>query len=190
MLSFVMAVSPGLSGRQDDIVEKCIANIVKGDKQALAQLYEQTHAAVYGFALSILKNQQDAEDVLQDVYLQIWKAAAGYKPAGKPLAWIFTITRNLALMRLREQSRTIAVAPEDWQNVFADEPAVNQEDRLVIESLLDMLSDEERQIVMLHAVAGMKHREIAEILSMGLPTVLSKYSRALKKLRNALKEAD
>lgn len=185
MLTFTMAMPPSQSGRQDDITEAYIKKIAGGDKEALALLYEQTHAAVYGFALSILKNRQDAEDVEQDTYLQLWKAAGSYTPAGKPLAWIFTITRNLARMRLREQSRTITIPTEDWQSMFADEPALDYEDRLVLEALLNVLSDEERQIVMLYTVAGLKHREIAELLNLRLSTVLSKYARALKKLRNA-----
>lgn len=113
---------------------------------------------------------------------------AGYTPKGKPLAWIFTITRNLALMRIREQSRTVTIEPESWQSLFADEPAVTSEDQLVLASLMETLSDQERQIVVLHAMTGLKHREIAELLNLRLPTVLSKYNRALKKLRNVLKE--
>lgn len=190
MLTFIMAVPSGRSGRQDDILEMYLSKIAEKDKEALALLYEKTHAAVYGFALSILKNRQDAEDVAHDTYVQIWKAAVSYQPAGKPLAWIFTIVRNLARMRMREQKRTVAVAPQDWQSMFADKPSVEHEDRLVLLSLLRELSDEERQIVLLHALTGLKHREIAELLQLGLPTVLSKYSRALKKMRSALKEAD
>lgn len=187
MLAFViMTVPPSQSGRQDDTLENCIARIAGGDQDALALLYEHTHAAVYGFALSILKNKQDAEDVLQDAYIRIWNAAGSYTSAGKPMAWIFTITRNLALMRFREQSRTVAVAPEDWQSLFSNEPSVNHEDRLMLASLLETLTDEERQIVILHSMTGLKHREIAELLDLRLSTVLSKYHRALKKLRNAL----
>lgn len=190
MLTFAMVMSPSHSGRQDDIIETYIKKIAESDKEALALLYEKTYAAVYGFALSILKNRQDAEDVLHDTYIQIWNAADSYTPAGKPLAWIFTIARNLALMQLREQNHTVAVSPEDWQNLFVDKPTVNHEDCLVLASILGILSDEERQIVMLHTMTGMKHREIAELLHLRLSTVLSKYNRALKKLRNALKEAD
>lgn len=190
MLAFSMVISPSQSGRQDDMIELYIKQIAEGDKEALALLYEKTHAAVYGFTLSILKNRSDAEDVLHDTYIQIWRAADSYTPAGKPLAWIFTITRNLALMHLREQTRTVTVSPEDWQNLFVDEPAVNHEDRLVLAALLSILSDEERQIVMLHTMTGMKHREIAEFLNLRLSTVLSKYNRALKKLRKAFKEAN
>ena len=102
MLPFV-AVIP--SGRRDGMMEKCITEMAEGDKDALDRLYEETHVAAYGFALSILKNAQDAEDAVHDAYIQIWKASAGYVPAGKPKAWIFTIIRNQARMHLREQSR-------------------------------------------------------------------------------------
>ena len=81
------------------------------------------------------------------------------------------------------------MAPEDWQTVFSDNPAMDQEDRMMLQFLLGILSDEERQIVILHAVSGMKHREIAALLDRGLSTVLSKYNRAIKKLRKAIKEA-
>ena len=190
MFALLMAMSDGSSGEKADVIEDCISRIGNGDKEALAELYRETHAAVYGFALSLLKNKQDAEDVLQDVYIQVWKNAGGYQAKGKPLAWLFTITRNLSLMALRQRGRTVSVAPEDWQTMFADEPEVNHEDRLMLGALMEILSDEERQIVVLYAMTGLKHREIAALLDLGLPTVLSKYSRAVKKLRNALKEAD
>ena len=82
------------------------------------------------------------------------------------------------------------MAPEDWHAAFADRPDLTPEDRLTLESLLTVLSDQERQIVVLHALTGLKHRETAALLELPLPTVLSKYSRALNKLRAALKEAD
>lgn len=182
-----MPLSERPAKRQDGTIEKYIAELARGDRDAMAALYRQTGSAVYGFALSIVKNRQDAEDVLQDTYIQIWNAACRYTPSGKPLAWIFTITRNLALMRLREQSRTVTMAPEDWQILFADEPAVNQEDRMILSSLMETLSDQERQIVLLHAMTGWKHREIAKLLQLPLATVLSRYNRALKKLRNEWK---
>lgn len=190
MFAFAMTVPSSLSGRQDGMTDTCIRKIAAGDQAALAELYEQTHAAVYSFALSILKNRQDAEDVVQDTYIQIWNAAGGYTSEGKPLAWIFTIARNLARMRIRAQSRTVAVAPEDWQSLFSDEPAVTPEDRLLLAALLETLSDEERQILVLHIMTGLKHREIAELLNLQLNTVLVKHSRALKKLRSVLKEAN
>lgn len=190
MLMLFMAASADQSGRSDDILETYIERIGQNDREALALLYEKTHAAVYGFALSVLKNRQDAEDVVHDTYIQVWKGAAAYQPCGKPLAWMFVIARNLARMRFREQSRTMAADLQKWQGQLEDEPSAGWEDRLILLTLLQSLSDEERQIVVLHAMTGLKHREIAALLELGLPNVLSKYSRAMKKLRKAVKEDD
>ena len=185
-----MNLSSGPSGGTDDQVENCILKMAQGEKQGLADLYEKTQGAVYGYALSILKNTADAEDVLQDTYLQLWRAAGSYEAQGKPLAWIFTVARNLALQRLRERKRLVTAGPEDWPEIFAGEAKSGWEDRLTLTLLMETLSDEERQIVMLHAVAGLRHRESAALLGLSLTAVLSRYSRAMKKLRNAWKEAD
>ena len=128
--------------------------------------------------------------ILHDAYLQVWNAAGGYRAQGKPMAWLLTITRNLALSRLREHGRTEPLVQEDWQDHLADAPAVTHEDRMTLEALLSALGDQERQIVTLHALTGLKHREIAQVLGLPLATVLSKYSRALKKLQLAWKEAE
>ena len=125
---------------------------------------------------------------MQDTYLQVSRAAAAYRSQGKPMAWMLTIARNLSLQRMRERERTVAMTPEDWQTQFADRAAFTSDDRLVLEAVLSALGETEREIVMLHAVAGMKHREIASLMDLPLPTVLSKYNRALKKLREAMKE--
>ena len=172
------------------VLDNCIARIAEGDQEALTALYERSRPAVYGFALSILKNTHDAEDVLQDTYLQVWQAAGSYRSHGKAMAWLMTITRHLAYDRLRVRSRTEPLLHEDWQDRFAEIATVTQEDRLTLTALLSALGDQERQIVTLHALTGLKHREIAALLEMPLPTVLSKYSRALKKLQTAWKEAE
>ncbi len=171
-----------------EAAEKCIIAIASGDKEALARLYEDTGAAVYGFALSILKNPDDAADVLQDVYVKVWEAAPAYRALGKPMAWIFTITRNLALMDIRRQNKAWPAVPDSAKEMAPDAPALDTEDKLVLTSLMNTLGEDEQSIVILHAVAGMKHREIAELMDMSLSTVLSKYNRALKKLRSALEE--
>lgn len=183
-----LAESGPRPGYDDDALERSIARIAAGEREALAQLYQHSRTAVYGFALSIMKQRADAEDVLQDTYLQVWQGAEGYRAQGRPMAWLMTIVRNLALDRLRERLRTAELPPEDWQ--LTDDPALTQEDRLTLEALLGQLSDEERQIVTLHAIAGLKHREIAALLKLPLSTVLSKYNRSMKKLQLAWKEAE
>ena len=173
----------------DAALEDCIARIAGGDKDALADLYNRTRPAVYGFALSIVKNAHDAEDILHDACLQVWNAAGGYRRQGKPMAWLLTVARNLALMRLRERGKTQELTDEEWSALPARAPDVTTEDRHVLRAALSVLSEQERQVVMLHAVTGLKHREIAQLLELPLATVLSKYRRALKKL-NLLLEGD
>ena len=86
--------------------EKLIFQMAQGSSDALAAFYEQTKSAVYAFALSILGDAHAAEDVMQETYLRAFAAAARYVPQGKPMAWLLTITKNLALMQLREGKRT------------------------------------------------------------------------------------
>lgn len=170
------------------VLEEYIREIAQGDTGSLAPLYQHTKHAVYGFALSILKNPQDAEDVLQETYLRIHQAACGYHSNGKPMSWIFAITRNLSLMKLREHSKTTDLTDQQWAQLPAKAPSVTDEDRILLQALMQLLTDQERQIVMLHTMSGLKHREIAQLLEIPLATVLSKYHRAIKKLKKHLEE--
>lgn len=175
----------------DSRLEGYIRRIAGGDTQALRALYEETAGAVQGYALSILRHPQDAEDVLQDTFIRVSASAAGYTAHGKPMAWLLTIARNLSLMKLREGARALPVTDEEWERALPPESGASPEDRLVLAAALDALAEEERQIVMLHAVAGLRHREIASLLQLPLSTVLSKYHRALRKLKERLtKEAE
>ncbi len=168
------------------VLDSYIDRIAAGDTEALAFLYRATSASVYGFSLSILKNTQDAEDVLHDSYLAVYSAASAYRSAGKPMAWILTITRNLCLQKLRERKKAADIVPQDWETYLESHKGISEEDKLVITECMNRLSDVERQIVALHAVAGFKHREIASLLHIPLSTVLSKYNRAIRKLKKYL----
>ena len=153
-------------------------------------LYQNTDRTVYSFILSIMKNPQDAEEVMQETYMKIWTSASSYQSQGKPLAWVFTIARNLCYMRFREQKMKADVALEDLAEKEEGEycaPLEQAADRKVLLDALGRISREERQIVLLHAAAGMKHREVAEALQMPLATVLSKYNRSMKKLQELLR---
>lgn len=167
-------------------LEALLARIAKEDKAALGELYERTKAAIYGFALSMSHSPADAEDVLQDTYIAVYSAAANYVSRGKPMAWLMTIAKNLAKMRLRAVKKHLDIAEEDWGRYLTSVPDVSADERMLLQVAMKVLSDEQQQIVMLHAVAGMKHREIARLLDMPTATVLSKYSRAIKKLRIAM----
>ena len=167
-------------------LEALIGGIAAGSREDLAELYRRTRAAVYGLALSYLKNGAEAEDVAQDTFVKVWESAPGYRAQGSPMAWMLTIARNLARMRLRRGGRQVGLEEEEWNAIPADAPAVSPEDRQVLQTALAALGEEERQIILLHAVTGLKHREIAALMELPLATVLSKYHRGLKKMRAQL----
>ncbi|MCI8268682.1 MAG: RNA polymerase sigma factor [Lachnospiraceae bacterium] len=171
--------------------EELLNRVGTGDSEAFRQLYHNTDRTVYSFILSILKNPQDAEEVMQETYLKIWTSAASYHSQGKPLAWIFTIARNLCYMKFRDQKRQADMGLDELNGEETGEvclPLENLADAMVLRSALEILKEDERQIVLLHASAGLKHREIAADLQMPLATVLSKYNRAIKKLKQYLRE--
>ena len=171
-------------------LEALLSGIAAGSREDLAELYRRTRAAVYGLALSYLKNGAEAEDVAQDTFVKVWAAAPSYRPQGKPMAWLLTIARNLALGRLRTAARSQDLSDAQWSAFSTESDTLTADDRTVLGAALGRLSDEERHIVVLHAVCGLKHREIAQFLGLALPTVLSKYHRSLKKLKTILEGDD
>lgn len=114
-----------------------MAGLAAGDRESLAQLYHRTRAAVYGLALSILGSGHDTEDVTQDTYVTAWEKCHLYRPQGTPMAWLLTITRNLARMKLRDRGRTQDLGEEQWHAIPAQSPSVTPEDRAVLEAALN-----------------------------------------------------
>lgn len=170
------------------IDETLFYRIRAGEKDAFCELYRQTCSAVFSYTLSLLRNQEDAEDAMQETYLKIRAAAHLYRPMGKPLAWIFTIARNICMMKFRQQKHYAAVSFEDVREKPDCSQIEDREDRIVLETAFQVLSADECRIIMLYAVAGLKHREIGELLQIPISTVLSKYHRGMKKLRIELEE--
>ncbi len=166
-------------------LEFYIIQTAKGDREAFSDLYRATYKSVYGFILSITKDTHVAQDILHDVYLKVFKHASSYEMRSKPLAWIYTIARNLSLMKMREGKRSYENVVS-FHNEFSSEDTAQALDRIVLETAINSLSSEDAAIVMLHAVAGFKHRQIALIMNLSLPAVLSRYSRALKKLKSII----
>lgn len=169
-----------------ELDENLIIRMAGGDGDAFRDLYSQTSGAVFGFALSILKNRQDAEDVMHDAFIKAYHGAVSYIPRGKPLAWMMTIVKNLSYNKLK--AGRISEDISQYENLFSPEEDTGTLDRIVLKKAMEILSFEERQIVILHALTGMKHREIGQMLEMPTGTVLSKYNRAIRKVREELED--
>ena len=159
------------------------------NEQAISETETKYGSYCRSIVYGILQNGADTEECINDTWLRAWDAIPPQKPA-RLSAFLGRIARNLALMKLRERARTQDLPQEDWASFAIDSHDVTTEDRTVLTAALSTLSDEERQIIMLHVTAGLKHREIAQLLELPLSTVLSKYRRALSKLKQKLEVGD
>jgi len=194
MLLFTFVVGDGAfespTYKKLNIDEGLFSRIGMSDMVAFDELYQITERTLYAYALSLTKNHEEALDLIQETYVKVLSAAHLYKPMGKSLAWLFTITKNLYLSQLRKDKRLIYMEDQQLSNDSRFSYITDPEDKMVLEAALQHLTDEESQIVLLHAVTGMKHKEIASNLGLGLSTTLSKYHRAIKKLRLHLEEKE
>ena len=134
---------------------------------------------------NILSDRADSEENVNDTYLHAWQAMPPQKPAILS-AFLGKIARNLALMRLRKaENKNISFDElfhvEDPHNAYRE-----TENHMVLDKVLRLLTDSERQIVMLHALSGLKHREVADLLDILQATAISRYNRALAKLRASM----
>ncbi len=179
----ICTMAADLIRSRDEQAELLLERMALGDVSAMGELYELISKDVYAYAYSKTANRADAEDAAHDTFLQIWKSAPSYKPQGKPLAWIFTIEMNLLRVQFSRASRLVfldeTIQDKASDDNFTDE-VINKE---FLGQILLSLGEEEREIISLHIVSGLKHREIAKLLGKPLSTVLSKYNRAIKKLQ-------
>ena len=187
MLAALSVQTTEEEARRRGELEQLLLRTGQGDREAFARLYSLTRDGVYALALSLLHDAHEAQDIAQDTFVKVWESAPAYRPQGSPMAWLLTVARNLARTRLRQGGRQVGLDEEAWNAIPATAPDVSPEDRQLLQEALARLSPEERQIVLLHAAAGLKHRETAQLLELPLSTVLSKYHRGLKKMRALMK---
>jgi len=190
-LSVVVPENTDCNNHKKLIIDEAIfSKIAANDMAAFEEFYRLTERTVYAFVLATLKNHDDALDVVQDTYLKIRAAAHLYKPMGKPMAWVFTIARNLSISKLRFKQKNDSIEITDMENDLNFSYITEHDNRLILQTALQILNSEETEIILLHAVSGFTHREIANNLEMKLSTVLSKYHRGLKKLKKYLIEQE
>jgi RNA polymerase sigma-70 factor, ECF subfamily len=170
--------------------------IAAGDEAAFAQYYDRIGDALYGLACRLLGDTKEAEDLMQDVFVQIWRKAAQYDSGkGSPFAWSVTILRTRAIDRLRRRYRKDALilrvnpgkeAEEALDERSAQEPWL-RERRLRLRSALLALPDEQREAIELAFFDDLSHQAIAERLAQPLGTIKARIRRGLLRLRDQLR---
>ncbi len=166
-----------------------LIDLQNGNTEALSELYNRLAKNIYSLAFQILKNKEDAEEVLQDCFIKLNENVARFNPkiAG-PRAYIYTIARNQALMRIRKrQSRPVKAdtAFEDFSFISSDK---NLDDKIVLQAALDRLEPAEAELLKAAFFLGYSHGEISKMKNIPLGTVKAKIRRSLIKLKDYLGE--
>ncbi len=171
-----------------------LARVAKKDAEAFGEFYERTSPVLFSVAKSILIDAALAEDVLQEVYLQIWEKAEVFDPAlGKPISWAIALTRNKCLDRLRSGKRR-AAALEQFAE-FAEKDASDlgvpsvevKEVADIVKQAMAVLSDKQREAIELSLLRGLPHPEVAEVMQAPLGTVKAWIRRGVIEIREKLK---
>jgi len=171
-----------------------IDKIADGDQSALTTLYDSTSRLVFGLILRVVSDRATAEEVLLDVYTQIWRQAGSYDlKRGAPLAWMMTIARTRGIDRLRSSKADLTREPlETSSEVTATTPSpedasVASERGRLVRSALETLSAEQREVIELAYYSGLSHSEIALRLNQPLGTVKTRTRLGMMKLRDTLR---
>lgn len=160
--------------------------VQNGDESAFEILYNETYRGVFSFVYTIVQNYQDAEDIMQDTYIKIRRYAQSYTIGGNVVAWILQIAKNLAYDFQKKNNRKINVENMD---IFPIQQSMISEDNLFVYQIINkFLSLKDRQIVILHIIYGLKNKEIAKLLDIPMGTILWRYNKAMKLLREKIQE--
>lgn len=169
-----------------------IEQIAVGNEQALSDLYDATLNKVYGVAIRIVGDTMLAEDVVTDVFLDVWNNAGRYdQKRGRPITWLLTICRNRALDEYRRESSALrkleaAAVGESPEDVDAPDALLESvEAGHAVHALLATISTDDRQLIALAFFRGLSHQQIAELTQLPLGTVKSRIRRALNTLGEA-----
>ena len=166
--------------------------IAAKDEAALAQLYDRYRVILFGLLMRILNNREEAEDVLQEVFLQVWRKAADFDESrGRPFTWLVTLGRSRGIDRLRTLASRERVA-EAGAREAADEisdaaaDALRSEQRGLVSDALAKLPDEQKRTIMLAYFDGLTQSEIATRLGAPLGTVKTRMRTGMLRLRELL----
>ena len=178
-----------------------IADLCEGDETALAPLVEKYKRMVYRLAMQITKNHADADDVMQETFIKVYRSIRTFRKDAAFETWLYRIAVNEALnfvkRRERQRESTLETASEaDYEAItryraqLANDPHVHAEKaelRHHVTEAVNSLSLKHRTVVILHEFEGLTHAEIASILNCSEGTVRSRLHYARKKLRTLLK---
>jgi RNA polymerase sigma-70 factor (ECF subfamily) len=176
-----------------------LARVVKGDQQAFSQLYNHSSTLLFTLAVRILGNHEEAAELLQDVYLEVWRKVSRYDVGrGTPIAWLVTLTKSRAIDRLRARASRDHRATNSLEAGTAAQVAdpgpsaletqADQELRIAVATAVAGLPQAQQQAIELAYYEGLSHTEIAARLNQPLGTVKTRIKLGMSKLRESLQQ--
>lgn len=172
-----------------------LRQVAQRDHGAFAVLYDRMAGLLYSIAIHMLADPREAEEVVQDVFLQIWNKAGTFNlELGNPLAWMLGITRNRCIDRLRSRQRRSKVFDEAVDETEVEmttaAPAaaadLSGEEQAAVRKAVEALPPDQQQAIAMAFFGGMSHQEIADALREPLGTVKARIRRGMLKLRESL----
>ncbi len=176
-----------------------IAQFIAGCSASYEELIRRYETKVHNLALRLTRNAEDAEEVLQDVFVTVFRKIDGFEGKAKFSSWLYRITVNAAFMKLRKRKQDQAVAIEDllpqmenrgfveYSSGGADTQAFSHEIRERIEAAIAKLPDEYKAVFILRDIDGLSNKEVGKILGLSVPAVKSRLHRSRLMLRRRLK---
>ncbi len=169
-----------------------LQRVADGDRSALQDVYLRTSAKLYGVCLRIFPEPEDAQDVLQDAFINIWQKAGTFDPArASPITWLVTLTRNRAIDRLRARGKRVMMPLDVAAEIADDRPDAEQclishqaDERIV--ACIETLHKDDATLIRTAFFDGSTYADIAVRASQPLGTIKSRVRRALMKLKACL----
>lgn len=174
-------------------LKEALAETARGNRQSLERVYAMTSGKLFSTILRIVRRRDRAEDILQDVYVMVWRRAGRFDPdKGSPISWLCAIARNSALNDLRRSGRDQEIPDDDFPEVAdtkvlaADDWLCAAEDSAALEKCLEELRADHRRSIKMAFFEGFSHSELAEKVNVPLGTMKSWIKRGLAGLRGCL----
>ena len=174
-----------------------LKEIGQGNRRSFEMLYDRFSRVLFSTAYRVLNNQEAAEDVLQDVFIQIWEKAPLYDPArGKPMTWAITLTRNKAIDRLRSAVRRSrlhddmereAVTFEQFDDRSSFDALASEDTGKQVREAIQKLSKDQREAIELAFFSSLTQAEIAGRLNEPLGTIKARIRRGMMRLKEVLR---
>jgi RNA polymerase sigma-70 factor (ECF subfamily) len=191
-----MSLEPTSATRPSD--EELMEGVRQHDPEALSQLYDRYSGILKALAMRIVHNEAESEDLLQEIYMDIWNHSQNYvQERGKALGWMVTLTRRRSIDRLRKRlsyarveerlQRETEQQPGAWNHHSADDDLEASDMRAVLIKIMERLPLAQREAIDLAYFKGMSQREIAAHTGIPLGTIKTRLELGLKKISDGLK---